>query len=129
MAFEGHLKGIEELHADEDEFERAARVDIFNPKGNDDFVLFKGAVQLALDVHALVGVGGKDEHHDTAGVDSLDDGVVPGSAAGNIAGRDPAANPVPLESLADKIRSVTVKRRVTDEGDRFLWHGCGGPGL
>jgi hypothetical protein len=122
VRLDGRREGIEPVRRADEVLEGLSERNVLDTERDDRDALVDGAFDLALDLGRLVGARGKDEHHDAAASDRVDDRRAPVESRQDVAWSDPAAQAVPFEGRADGVRDGLVARRVADED--FVRHAA-----
>ena len=113
MIFQRGRKGVEPVVDVDGKLQRLGGDDVFHADGNNRAPAVDGEVDLALDLVRVIGVLGKDQHHDGAGLDGIDDRLGPVRTQRDIARGDPTADAAGLEDGTDQIRRETPPAAVS----------------
>ena len=115
MPFQGRGKRVHPLRGRDKVFERFRRLDVVDAEWNDVDPLVDRPLHFALDLPGVVGALGKDQDHDPAGLDRIDDRFAPVRTWNDVARRHPATNRLRLQPRHDGVRDKLVFDRVTYE--------------
>ena len=108
MPFQRRRKRVHPLRGRDEVFERFRRLDVVDAEWNDIDPLIDRPLHFPLDLPGLVGVFGKDQNHDPARLDRIDDRFAPVRARYDVAWRHPATNRLRLEPRHDGVRHELV---------------------
>src|SRR5262245_3211447 len=106
---------IEPMHRAHVISQRLLRSDVLDSQRNNGLFPVERLLHLAADLPRSVGMSGKNENHDAATVDRVNDGRRPIRTRRNIPWRYPATDAFRFKLRARGIRHCLVLMRITDE--------------
>src|SRR5262249_14235160 len=98
-----------------EKFKRLSERNLINPQMNDVNALVNSALYFAFDLWRSIRIPGKDQDHNTTGLDRIDNRFAPISARNNITRRYPADHRVCFEPCHNRLSNGFVLYRVTYE--------------
>ncbi len=115
MPCQRRRKRVHPLRGRDEVFERFCRLDVVDAERDDVDPLIDCPLHFPLDLRGLVGVFGKDQNHDPARFNRVDDRFAPVRARYDVAWRHPATNRLRFEPRYDGVRHELVLHGVAYE--------------